>query len=133
MQALPQIRATAAPPPPAGGGLRTADAAAALREMIVLGTLPAGERIVERTVCAQLGVSRTPLREALKLLAHEGLVELVPHCGARVTRLTPQEGRQLFAVLGALEALAAGAASIWRRHLENTGRSVASLLGGQSP
>jgi len=57
-------------------------------------------------LCARFAISRTPLREALKVLASEGLVELLPHRGARVARLSEQDVRDMFQVMGALEALA---------------------------
>ena len=62
---------------------------ARLRDLIVAGELPEGSRIVERELCDQLGVSRTPLREAFKVLAVEGLVEILPNRGAIVSRLGP--------------------------------------------
>lgn len=77
-----------------------------LRDLIVEGELQPGSRIQERTLCARFTVSRTPLREALKVLASEGLIELLPNRGARVARLTEQDVRDMFQVMGALEALA---------------------------
>jgi DNA-binding GntR family transcriptional regulator len=78
-----------------------------LRDMIVEGELAPGARIGEAELCAQLGISRTPLREALKVLASEGLVELLPHRGARVTQVTAEQVGELFEVIAALEGLAA--------------------------
>ncbi|MDQ2802605.1 MAG: GntR family transcriptional regulator, partial [Pseudomonadota bacterium] len=77
-----------------------------LRDMIVDGSLAGGERIDERCLCALFGVSRTPLREAVLVLAAEGLVELMPRRGARVAAFEPEQIRDLLEVLGALEALA---------------------------
>lgn len=77
-----------------------------LRDLIVEGRLPPGARVPERELCAEIGVSRTPLREALKVLAAEGLVELLPNRGARVRRFTDQDVRDLFEVLAGLEAAA---------------------------
>jgi DNA-binding GntR family transcriptional regulator len=74
--------------------------------MIVQGRLPAGGRLNERLLTAQLGVSRTPLREAFKVLATEGLVELLPNRGAVVTQMDPVRLAESLAVMGALEALA---------------------------
>ena len=54
-----------------------------LRDMIIEGELPAGTRLNERALCDRLGVSRTPLREAFRVLAAEHLVELQPNRGAR--------------------------------------------------
>lgn len=82
------------------------DVVSGIRDLIVEGDLPAGERISERALCDRFGVSRTPLREALKVLASEGLVELMPNRGARVIRLTEQDAEEMFEVMGTLEALA---------------------------
>ena len=76
-----------------------------LQEMIVEGILPPGEKVPERTLCEQFGVSRTPMREALKVLAAEGLVDLAPNRGAWVSRITAEELEEVFPVMGALEAL----------------------------
>jgi DNA-binding GntR family transcriptional regulator len=78
-----------------------------LRDMIVEGHLAEGSRIIERELCERLGVSRTPLREAFKVLAGEGLVEIQPNRGAVVTRIGPREARDMLVVIARLEALAA--------------------------
>jgi len=62
-------------------------------------------RLNERILCEQLNVSRTPLREAFKLLAGEGLVELLANRGAVVTQLTLTDVTQMFEVLSVLEGL----------------------------
>src|SRR5580704_10409316 len=62
----------------------------ALRELINHGDLAPGTRVPERELCQRFGVSRTPLREALKVLAAEGLVELLPNRGARVAALADE-------------------------------------------
>lgn len=80
---------------------------ARLRDYIVEGHLAAGERVPERQLCDLLNVSRTPLREALKVLAAEGLVQLLPNRGARVRAFGEQDLRYLFEVLAGLEMLAA--------------------------
>lgn len=77
-----------------------------LRELIMRGDLAPGTKLNERVLCEQLGISRTPLREALKYLASEGLVELLPNRGAIVAPLEPARLQQIFAVLEALEELA---------------------------
>ena len=77
-----------------------------LRDLIVQGRLAAGIRLNERLLTAQLGVSRTPLREAFKVLATEGLVELLPNRGAIVSQMDPVRLSESLAVMGALEALA---------------------------
>jgi DNA-binding GntR family transcriptional regulator len=86
------------------------DAVEQLRALIVQGELAPGARLNERVLCEQLAISRTPLREALKLLATEGLVELLPNRGAIVAPLDPARLADTLAVLGALEALAGGLA-----------------------
>lgn len=78
----------------------------AVRKMIVEGALPPGARLNERDLCTSLGISRTPLREALKVLAAEGLVEHQPNRGAAVAVLNPQEVSDMFDLLGCLEAYA---------------------------
>lgn len=83
-----------------------------LRDRIIRGDLPPGERIVERALCEMLAVSRTPLREALKLLEVEGLVELSQNRGARIMSFTPQEATNLFEVIAGLEGLAAELATL---------------------
>lgn len=77
-----------------------------LRDLIVQGRLAAGTRLNERLLTAQLGLSRTPLREAFKVLATEGLVELLPNRGAIVSQMDPVRLGESLAVMGALEALA---------------------------
>ena len=77
-----------------------------LRDLIVQGRLAAGSRLNERLLTAQLGLSRTPLREAFKVLATEGLVELLPNRGAIVSQMDPVRLGESLAVMGALEALA---------------------------
>jgi DNA-binding GntR family transcriptional regulator len=77
-----------------------------LRDMIVQGELLPGTKLNERVLCESLGISRTPLREALKFLASEGLVELLPNRGAQVAPLRSNKVKEMFVVLGSLEALA---------------------------
>nr|WP_245974211.1 GntR family transcriptional regulator [Bosea caraganae] len=79
---------------------------AALRDYIVEGNLADGARIPERLLCEKFGISRTPLREALKVLAAEGLIDLLPNRGARVRAFSDEDLRELFDVMGGLEALA---------------------------
>ncbi|CAL78963.1 putative transcriptional regulatory protein, GntR family [Bradyrhizobium sp. ORS 278] len=79
---------------------------ARLRDYIVEGHVADGGRLSERQLCEMLGVSRTPLREALKVLAAEGLVELLPNRGARVRPLSAADIRELFDLMGGLEGLA---------------------------
>jgi DNA-binding GntR family transcriptional regulator len=77
-----------------------------LRDYVVEDNLPEGGRVPERELCEMFGISRTPLREALKVLAAEGLLELLPNRGARVRTLSEQDLAELFDVMGGLEALA---------------------------
>lgn len=77
-----------------------------LRDLIVQGELMPETKLNERVLAEKLGTSRTPLREAIKFLASEGLVELLPNRGAVVAALKPEKMKEVFVVLGALEALA---------------------------
>ncbi|GIL00103.1 MAG: GntR family transcriptional regulator [Alphaproteobacteria bacterium] len=77
--------------------------AAAIRD----GRYAPGQRLVEAELTAEFGVSRGPVREALRRLAAEGLVEIVPHRGALVRRLSLTEALELFEIRTELEALAA--------------------------
>ena len=77
-----------------------------IRDMIVEGELAPGARVPERQLCERFAISRTPLREALKVLASEGLVQLLPNRGARVAALSVADVEELFEVLAGLESLA---------------------------
>nr|WP_202432828.1 GntR family transcriptional regulator [Streptomyces sp. SID7815] len=98
---------TAARPPDAGRPSLRDRAYEVLRRRIIEVELQPGERLVERDLAAELEVSRIPLREALRLLAADGLVVLVPHRGALVAPFTPADVRDLFDVRESLESLAA--------------------------
>lgn len=78
-----------------------------LKGWILDGTLQPGERIVELTLSRKLDVSRAPLREALWLLAHQGLVQIRAHHGATVTQLSEQDIREIFEIRETLETRAA--------------------------
>lgn len=80
-----------------------------IRDMVIRGVMRPGERIVERRLCVVLGVSRTPMREALKLLRQDGLVEINRNRGARVAPYGAEDATQLFEVIAALEGMAAAA------------------------
>jgi len=82
------------------------DLADNLRRAIIHGEFKPGERISEKALCEQFGVSRTPVREALKILSAEGLIQLNQNRGAAVTQLTARDIEDAFPVMGALEALA---------------------------
>ena len=76
-----------------------------LRDMIVEGVFSPGARLNERVLCERLAVSRTPLREAFKTLAVEGLIDVLPNRGAVVAQLSLADIEQTFEVMGALEGL----------------------------
>jgi DNA-binding GntR family transcriptional regulator len=82
-----------------------------LRDAIVAGVFQPGERLVEQALCKRFGVSRVPLREALRIVAGDGLVVLSPHRGATVTPLSEVELEELFSLRIALEGLGAGVAA----------------------
>jgi DNA-binding GntR family transcriptional regulator len=76
-----------------------------LRQMLVEGQIAPGAKLNERELCEQLKVSRTPLREAIKTLAAEGLVELVPNRGAIAVQLDEADIQNTFEVMAGLEGL----------------------------
>src|SRR3954467_7117883 len=78
----------------------------ALVEAIVTGTLPPGSRLRDGELAAQLQISRMPVREALKRLESEGLVETVPNRETRVAPIRADRAAQAFPVIAALQALA---------------------------
>src|SRR5579871_2507651 len=79
------------------------EAAARLRELIFSGEIEPRSRINEVALSERFGISRTPLREAIKLLAAEGLLELLPNRGARVAALSEAEIDEILQVVSALE------------------------------
>jgi DNA-binding GntR family transcriptional regulator len=99
-----------------------------LRSMVVEGRIPPGAKLNERELCGQLRVSRTPLREAIKMLAGEGLVDLLPNRGAVAVKLDEADVLNTFELLASLEGLsgelaaqratAAELAEIRARHYE---------------
>ena len=78
---------------------------ARLRTMLVEGRIAPGAKLNERELCEQLHVSRTPLREAIKLLAAEGLVDLLPNRGAVAVKLTEADVLNTFELLAMLEGM----------------------------
>lgn len=74
-----------------------------LREAILSGALQPGQKVIEEQLCADLGISRAPLREALRSLAQQGLVERFPRRGSRVAEWSPTDILQLFALRHVLE------------------------------
>jgi len=77
-----------------------------LRHLIVEAVYPPGTKLNERELCETMGISRTPLREALKVLAVEGLIDISPNRGASVYKMTTTEIRETFEFMSGLEALA---------------------------
>jgi DNA-binding GntR family transcriptional regulator len=84
----------------------TQHVAECLREAIAAGALTEGEALVQDEMAAALGVSRTPIREALRLLEAEGWIDFHAHRGAVVSTLSADEVRQIFEIRFALESLA---------------------------
>lgn len=80
--------------------------AAILRNAIFDGSLKPDSRLREPEIATMMGISRAPLREALRMLADEQLVVISPYRGARVVRVTPEDYLQLLAVRGLLEPYA---------------------------
>jgi DNA-binding GntR family transcriptional regulator len=106
----------------------TVDALAnALRRRILDGDLATGERLVERELTERYGVARHSLRAALRALANEGLVELEPNRGARVTTLTREGLADLFELRAALELEAAHL--MLERHARRVPATVRDAVG----
>ncbi len=110
MSEVGMLENVADPPDPVAGGVSEPSTlhetvVAQLRMFLLAGELPSGSRIPEAVLCRRLGVSRTPLREALKVLAAEGFVTLRPNRGAIVAPVDPGFVGPLFEVKGALERL----------------------------
>ncbi len=83
-----------------------------LREKIGRGELPPGARLGEIALAQELGISRTPVREAINQLASEGLVELTPHAGAFVRRPSREEIAEIYELREVLESHAAAKAAV---------------------
>ena len=75
-----------------------------LREAIAAGVFAPGQRLIERELCDLLGVGRTSVREALRQLEAENLIESLPHKGPVVARISVEEARQLYSLRTLLEA-----------------------------
>ncbi len=78
-----------------------------LREMIMSGELREGDKIKENVLCDMMGISKTPLREALRVLSAEGLIRLIPNRGSYVTTPTFEEIKEMFDVMRVLEGVCA--------------------------
>lgn len=96
-----------------------------IREMIQRGDLLCGQKIDEKALCESMGVSRTPVRESLRLLHSEGIVDLVPHKGAYVSKPRIEEIKDMFEVMGMLEGMCARLAG--ERMGEGDFRKIESL------
>ncbi|MDN5843409.1 MAG: GntR family transcriptional regulator [Alcaligenaceae bacterium] len=75
-----------------------------LRISIIEGVLAPGTKLNERELCETLAISRTPLREALKVLAAEGLIDIIPNRGASVAQMSEAEIREMFELMSGLES-----------------------------
>ncbi len=102
----------------------------ALREAIVKGVLKPGERMMEIQLAEEMGVSRTPVREAIRKLELEGLVAMVPRKGAYVASLSMKDIVEVFEIRGALEGLAAELAAerITEDELEELERFLVRIM-----
>jgi DNA-binding GntR family transcriptional regulator len=94
-----------------------------LREAIIGFQFQPGDRLIERELCEQLGVSRSIVREVLRNLESEGLVQMPPHSGPVVSRPTPAEAQQIYEIRSLLEGLAARACAEAK-----SAQTVAALL-----
>src|SRR5579875_3776535 len=83
------------------------DAYLALRDAIIDGRLAPGDRIVEAEIARQMAISRAPIREAIRKLEQDGLLEYLPRRGAVIVRLSPAEVRDVYHVRAHLERYAA--------------------------
>lgn len=79
--------------------------ATSIREAIITGALKTGERLIQDEIATKLGVSRMPVREALKELEREGLVEMLPHKGAQVIGITKEDIEELYYLRSLLEGI----------------------------
>lgn len=97
-----------------------------LREAILSGRLKAGERLVEERLADELGVSRNPVREAIRALASEGLIEVAARRGASVAIMSEQEARETIEVRALLEGQNARLAA--RRHDKRVIKRIETVL-----
>jgi len=98
-----------------------------LRAAIMSGNLKPGQRLVERELCEMMGVSRPSIREALRLLEADGLVNTVPHRGPMVSTISREEARQLYAARAVLEGFAGRECA--RLHDPAVVRKIGEALG----
>jgi DNA-binding GntR family transcriptional regulator len=131
----PRSRAVRAPATPSGGRPSLVDAAyQAVRQRILDNVYPPGHRALEQELAQELGISRTPLREAMVRLRNEGMVEIIPRHGVRVLPLSATDMKEIYETLTALESLAAELAARRKpaaaelRPLEDASRDMARAL-----
>jgi DNA-binding GntR family transcriptional regulator len=112
--------------------------AAAIADGILNGTLAPGLRLDELTLAEQHGVSRTPVREALRQLAMSGLIDMRPRKGAIVSKATPEQVESLFVAMAEMEATCARLAAmsmtpIERRRLQARHEAMVALAAAGDP
>jgi DNA-binding GntR family transcriptional regulator len=107
------------------------DVAQALRDVIANGRLKPGDRIVESAIAAQMGISRAPVREAIRQLAQEGLIETTPRRGTVVTKLTEEGVWEIYSLRSVIEGFAARLAA--RRRTAEQVVHLQSLLDAMLP
>src|SRR5690349_2317901 len=106
-----------------------------LREMILRTELRPGDVLVERELMAALTVGRTPLRDALHLLAHEGLVEIAPRRGTSVSQVTLSDLQQIFELRAGIERIVAQGAveHVTERDLDDLSELLARARATPGP
>ncbi|MFN7053847.1 MAG: GntR family transcriptional regulator, partial [Gemmobacter sp.] len=97
-----------------------------LRRAIIMMEIAPGDAIVEKDICAQLDISRTPVREAVQKLAEEGLVNVVPHSGSYVSRISYQVAEEGFVIRRALEIESVRRAAL--RFTEPGGQELQAIM-----
>jgi DNA-binding GntR family transcriptional regulator len=112
---------------------RTEKLAGAIADAIIAGEWAPGERLDEQAMAVRYGVSRTPVREALRQLGASGLIELRPRRGAVVALVTPEELDELFVAMAEIEATCArlaalGMSPVNRRRLESLHDAMGELV-----
>ncbi|TGD98312.1 GntR family transcriptional regulator [Methylobacterium nonmethylotrophicum] len=120
------------------GLTRTERLAAEIADAIVTGALEPGSRLDEQALAERYGVSRTPVREALRQLGTSGLVEVRPRRGAVVAQVTPEQLAELFVAMAEIEATCARLAAqsmspLERRRLDALHDAMADLARGGDP
>jgi DNA-binding GntR family transcriptional regulator len=110
---------------------RADEAYAELKRRILFNEYPGGFQILEEALCEELGMSRTPLREALMRLQNEGMMEILPRRGVRVLPLTARDIADIYEVLSALELLAARSLALMKDNARPVVRLQAEVDGMQ--